>query len=274
MKQNPSPVSPSRTFSFGGLAFGSVLFSGMDRVKAFWSDPPSDETAILNVQEERQRLKGAVQKVRKRARLILGLVILNVVLAPVLRPTYRYIAVVSEREERSLALLSSQTAAAASQAHEKKTRPLIALFEPNQTDLSVLSWAATGITEIMTLGFGDIDQRIMAQKNRFTEDGWKSFLKALRAQKVREGFKMGQLVLTTVPTDMPVIVSKGPEVESEYDGEDMGGYQWIVEMPVIMTYSTNNNVSSAQRGVIRLTIVKVSQKKNKAGIGIKSWLFV
>jgi hypothetical protein len=36
-----------------------------------------------------------------------------------------------------------------------------------------------------------------------------------------------------VPSKTPVIVTQGPFVEH--------GYKWVVEVPVIMTFVTNNN---------------------------------
>lgn len=210
-----------------------------------------DKDFILNVKVERARFKAAFNKVRRRAFIILVLVIVNIGAAPFLKPIHHHMAMNTER----------------------KTMPMVGLLEPNQTDQAILSWAATGITEIMTFGFGDFDSRILAQRSRFTKDGWTSFVDALLRQNLREGFKMRQLVLTTVPTDSPVIVAKGFAKNKE-GLEDEESYRWIVEMPIIMTYLTNNNVSSARKGIVRLTIVRVPSKDNIAGIGIKTWQII
>jgi len=148
-------------------------------------------------------------------------------------------------------------------APDNKVQELVSLTEPNLTDQAILSWAATSITEILTFGFGDIDQRLVSQSNRFTSEGWDSFVGVLRDQNLREEFKMRQLVLTTVPANSPVIVGKGLD-------ED-GDYTWVVEMPVIRTYSTNNSVTSGKKGIIRLTIARIPSLVNNAGIGIKMW---
>lgn len=229
-------------------AKASPWITGLAR---FLQDDPCIQTAPLDAKADKLRFKKMAAKVQRRMYVVLGLVFLNVILAPLLRPTYQYIAL----------------------SDKKETKPLFSLLEPNQTDQAVLSWAATSITEIMTFGFGDFDQRILAQRVRFTPIGWKSFLEALIQQQISEKFKTQQLVLTTIPTDSPVIISKGVVEDDEYVGEEQA-YQWIVEMPVIMTYTTNNSVSSASRGIVRLTIVRVSGKQNPTGIGIKTWQFV
>lgn len=196
-----------------------------------------DETDFLPKQ---QRVLG---QIRRQAFIIAGLVVFIVVAAPFIRPINIHQAMAP--------------------APEKTIQPLIALSEPNLTDQAILSWVATGITEILTFGFGDFDRRIEAQKNRFTSIGWKSFLESLRKQDLREEFKMRQLVLTTVPSNTPVIVAKGiDEDEDEI---------WTVEMPIVMTYMTNNDVKQVKKNIVRLTLARVPAKENRAGIGIKEW---
>ncbi|MFA6279434.1 MAG: DotI/IcmL family type IV secretion protein [Bdellovibrionales bacterium] len=249
----PLPEEPPAKDASSKVSVGLGLKHApwLTRITGFLRDDPLTEKDPVEPKAERIRFKKIISRVQRHMYIVLGLVFLNVLLAPLLRPTYQYIRL----------------------ADDKKETPMFSLLEPNQTDQAVLSWAATGITEIMTFGFGDFDQRILAQRKRFTDQGWQSFLDALIEQKMREGFKMRQLVLTTVPTDAPVIVSKGMEEDDEYNGEEKT-YKWVVEMPVIMTYTTNNNVSSANKGIVRLTIVRVSGKQNPTGIGIKAWKFM
>lgn len=146
---------------------------------------------------------------------------------------------------------------------EKQLRPLVPLSEPNLTNQAILSWTATAVTEIMTVGFGDFDKQILSQRWRFTSDGWDSFLEALFRQGVRDAFRERQLVLTTVPADMPVITAQGLGPDERY--------LWRVELPIIMTYTTNNNVTKRERSIIQLTLVRVPSHENIGGLGIKSW---
>jgi hypothetical protein len=85
-------------------------------------------------------------------------------------------------------------------------------------------------------------------------------------ENVRDAFKSRQLVLTTVPTDSPVILARGAD---PLRGDD---YRWIVEMPVIMTYITNNNVLRRSHAIIRLTITRSPiSMDNIRGVAIKTW---
>ncbi len=212
-----------------------------ERLGGFFRDDSFVPDRLANENEERARHAALCRRVQRRAWIIAGLLLLLVVLAPILRPIYNY----------------------ETWAEGKVLQPLAPLDVPNLTDQAILSWAATSITEIMTFGFGDFETRILGQRPLFTAEGWESFTKAIRAQNMRENFKLRQLVLTSVPANMPVIIGKGVDQE--------GQYKWLVEMPIIMTYTTNNNVTTRQRGFVQLTIVRVPPRESVMGVGIKTW---
>lgn len=140
---------------------------------------------------------------------------------------------------------------------------LVPLNVPNLTNRAILSWSTNSVTEIMTLGFGDFEAKLAEQKSRFTPEGWDAFRLAFEKQKIGEAFKESQLVLTTVPSNTPVIVAQGVNEKRIYE--------WRVQMPVIMTYTTNNNVKRPEKAIIELKIVRVSPEKNPYGIGIDAW---
>ncbi len=146
---------------------------------------------------------------------------------------------------------------------ERILRKMVSLDEPNLTDGTIISWAATSITEILTLGFGDFDRQMASQRKLFTSSGWRSFNEAMAKSGIREKFKSSQLILTSVPSDSPLVSGRGIDQD--------GDYVWIVEMPLIMTYATNNEVTQKSRGIVRLTISRVRSGENPAGIAIKSW---
>ncbi len=146
---------------------------------------------------------------------------------------------------------------------ESQVMALVPLTLPNMTNRAVLSWATNSITEIMTIGFGDFQTRLNAQRPRFTQEGWESFTKAFIRQKIGQTFKDQQMVLTTVASGTPVIVAQGVN--------DKHVYEWHVQMPVIMTYATNNNVTQRAPSIIELTVVRVPADQSPSGIGISGW---
>lgn len=215
------------------IAFGRFL-----REEIGFADAKLDETEYYL---KRRRI---LTLIKKQTYVIFALVVLIIAIAPYTQPIYTY--------------------QARTTGPKSEERPLVPLTEPNMTDQAVLSWAEASITEILTFGFGDFDRRILAQKHRFTPDGWESFVDSLRKQNMRADFKLRQLVLTTAPANMAVIVSKG--IDADLD------YVWDVEMPIIMTYTTNNNARSGHSSIVRLTVARVPSSENVRGVGIKKWI--
>jgi len=146
-----------------------------------------------------------------------------------------------------------------------KVKNIAGLGMPNMTNRAILSWATTSITEILTMGFGDIEERLPKQRMRFTEKGWESYMKAFDLKKVRQTFRQSQLVLTTVPSNTPVILAQGVNKEK--------AYQWMVQMPIAMTYATNNNVMRKQDATVTLIIVRIPTETDFSGIAIQDWIF-
>jgi intracellular multiplication protein IcmL len=204
--------------------------------------PPPPKTAGT---PDNSRAPGDMGLLKKwiafQAIVMVGLVLVLVALLPFAAPTYIYFAKNPDGE----------------------TTRLIGMPMPNMTNRAVLSWATTSITEIMTMGFGDMDVKLPQQRVRFTARGWKAYVKSFIKQKIGETFKQSQLVLTTVPSDTPVIIWQGVNADNVY--------QWVVQIPVIMTYATNNNVTKKVSSIVGLTIVRVPADESAAGIAIQEW---
>jgi hypothetical protein len=209
---------------------------------------PLAQTAAIDVEVDenaeyvrRARLFKLIQIEALAIAVLSGILVLG---TPFFRPIYQYYALDTQQNQKKL----------------------VALTMPNMTNRAVLSWATIGITEIMTMGFGDYLPHLNGQRYRFTPSGWESFSKAFDKQKIGQAFKKSQLVLTTVPSDTAVITKQGEN--------ERHVYEWHVQMPVIMTYATNNNVTRRESSFIELTIIRVSPAQNPGGIAIESWSIV
>jgi hypothetical protein len=235
LKPSSKPSTNARTAktpSAPGLWKRTISFLKDDKLKA----------DIINDEErEMDRFNRALRRIIINAIIILCLGLILVFGMPFFQPIYFYYALNPQNQVMQIA----------------------AMTMPNMTNNALLSWATTTTTEIMTMGFGDYEQHLRNQRNRFTEDGWESFTKAFDRQKIGEAFRERQLVLTTVPSNTPVILFQGVN--------DKNIYQWLVQLPAVLTYATNNGVSHSDKALIELTIVRAPTDKYPAGIAIKKW---
>ena len=203
-------------------------------------DPVQFDT-IAGDATARAQVDALLRSMTRRAVVIAALAGLLAAALPFFQPIIRYYAISPERQ----------------------VTMMVPLDLPNLTNRAILSWSANAVTEIMTIGFGDFDAKLGAQRNRFTANGWDAFRTAFLANKIDQALRQHQLVLTTVPADTPVIVSQGEN--------DEHAYQWKVQMPVTMTYATNNNRSVPSAAVVELTITRVPYERSATGIAIDSW---
>lgn len=218
----------------------SILHGGLLKVDSVQMDSAPDE------EKEESRIKHIYALVWTESLIIVGLSLFFVFMLPFGAPMYRYYA---RMENQPLA--------------DARQNIMIPLYMPNLTNRAVLSWAATSISEIMTFGFGDYEVKLKQQKPRFTGPGWAGFVKTFIEKQIGEQFQQRQLVVTTAPADTPVIVSQGENKEHIYE--------WRVQAPVIVTFATNNNVTSSSRSIVELTIVRVPHEHNASGIAINIW---
>ena len=220
----PKPVKPKKPRKPGFFSLDSA------------TEDELDETV------EKGKLKRAYRIIHLQLALIVFLAVLLVGAMPFCKTIYQYYAIDANRN----------------------VIRLVALPKPNMTNRAVLSWATNSITEILTFGFGDYVPHLRDQQQRFTPDGWKSFVAAFDRSKLGQTFKERQLVLTTVPSDTAIITSQGED-------EDTHVYQWKVQMPIVMTYATNDNVTRREKAVVSLTISRVPTNVTPIGVAIKSW---
>ena len=140
--------------------------------------------------------------------------------------------------------------------------PMVPLNEPNLSTPALMSWVAQAATEVMTFGFNDYRRRLQESSRHFTRVGWESFTKALQASRIIEMVDASQQVLTAAPRGAPVLESEGI----------VGGrYQWVVQLPMVLTYQAGSQRRS-DRLLITIVVVRVSRLESPNGVGIEQWV--
>ena len=142
--------------------------------------------------------------------------------------------------------------------------PMVALSEPNLSTPALMSWVAQSSTEVMTFGFNDYKRRLQESSRNFTAKGWESFTQALQRSRIIEMMETNQQVMTAAPQGAPVLQSEGLV---------MGRYQWIVQIPMILSYQAGQK-SRSDKLLITLVIVRVPRLESPSGVGIEQWIAV
>ena len=142
-------------------------------------------------------------------------------------------------------------------------RSIRAMTAPTYTRPAILSWASTTATEIMNFGFHNAVDRLSAQKQNFTSNGWDAFITALDDSKLMEKIVSNEQVITAAPIEAPVIL----KVTDNPDGTR----QWLIQVPFMVTILSGKQ-TEVQRRTLTLSIRQVPPDQNLAGLAIDNWI--
>lgn len=142
--------------------------------------------------------------------------------------------------------------------------PMVSLTQPNLSNPALMSWVAQAATEVMTFGFNDYRRRLQEASRNFTRRGWESFTGALQAARIIESIETNSQVITAAPRGAPVLQSEGVV---------NGQYQWIVQIPMVLSYQSGSKTRS-DNWIVTLVVVRVPRLESPNGVGIAQWIAV
>lgn len=142
--------------------------------------------------------------------------------------------------------------------------PMIALSEPNLSAPALMSWVAQASTEVMTFGFNDYRRRLQEASRNFTRRGWESFTQALQKSRIVEMMESNQQVVTAAPQGAPILESEGLVA---------GRYQWVVQLPLVVTYQSGARTQTDSL-MVTVVVVRVPRLESPNGVGIEQWIAV
>ena len=142
--------------------------------------------------------------------------------------------------------------------------PMVPLNQPNLSAPALMSWVAQSTTEVMTFGFSDYRRRLQEASRNFTKRGWESFTQALQRSRIIEMVEANQQVLTAAPKGAPILESEGMVA---------GRYQWVVQVPLALTYQSGSKPQNTGL-LVTVVVVRVPRLESPNGVGIEQWVAV
>lgn len=140
--------------------------------------------------------------------------------------------------------------------------PMVPLSQPNLSAPSLMSWVAQATTEVMTFGFSDYRRRLQESSRNFTKRGWESFTQALQRSRIIEMVEVNQQIITAAPKGAPIMESEGLVA---------GRYQWVVQIPLILTYMSGPKTYNSGL-LVTVVVVRVPRLESPNGVGIEQWI--
>lgn len=140
--------------------------------------------------------------------------------------------------------------------------PMVPLSQPNLSTPALMSWVAQATTEVMTFSFNDYRRRLQESSRNFTKRGWESFTQALQRSRIIEMVEVNQQMITAAPKGAPILQSEGLVA---------GRYQWVVEIPLVLTYRSGAKTSNTGL-LVTVIVVRVPRLESANGVGIEQWI--
>lgn len=141
--------------------------------------------------------------------------------------------------------------------------PMVSLSEPNLSRPALLSWVVQAATETMTFGFSDYRRRLQESSRHFTKSGWAAFAGELSNDKFIEQIEASSQMLTAAPAAAPII---------EKEAITEGRYQWIVKLPLVLSYESHSGGLRTDKWMVTLVVVRVPRLESPNGVGIAQWI--
>lgn len=136
--------------------------------------------------------------------------------------------------------------------------PMFALSQPLVTNEYVRQWASIAARKSFSFSFSDFFQQIQAITPYFTKDGMQAFKQALSQSGLANTIENKHLVVSAVVNGAVVTMNQGVI---------HGRYQWMLQMPVLLTYSSASDDAHRQM-IITMNISRVPTLDTSMGIQI------
>lgn len=144
-----------------------------------------------------------------------------------------------------------------------RIQPLVPLDRPHLSANEVATYAAEAVTRSFTYSFATYQQDFQDAQQYFTKPrGWNSFVDAIQTSGTLDLVKNRRLNTTAI-AQRAVIVREGINPD--------GTYEWIVQMPVRVTYQSASEVTG-QNMMVTVTMQRLQTYEHPRGVAISRFL--
>ncbi|WP_415912585.1 DotI/IcmL family type IV secretion protein [Neptuniibacter sp. QD37_11] len=138
---------------------------------------------------------------------------------------------------------------------------LVPLSKPNLKETAISNWVTTALTDTFDFNYMNIEKHIIESGSKyFTRSGKDSLISALKEQGSFSSVIRNELIVTLNTKHNPIVVKQIP-------GAGPRPHQWIVQVPVNITFRTRENAFS-NRMDVSMVVERVSLLSDPRGVRI------
>lgn len=140
---------------------------------------------------------------------------------------------------------------------------LTPLDQPHMTAADILNFAVRAVTNSLTYSFDNYRAQFSDSQQWFSQpDGWNSFVEAVQRSKALDLVRNGRFN-SSATASTPVIVRQGVNPAT-------GSYEWIVQMPIRISYQSASEVTG-QSNTVTVRLTRLPTYETPYGIAISQF---
>ena len=141
--------------------------------------------------------------------------------------------------------------------------PIRPLTRPTLSLSQLLVWVMQASTASYTFDFLNVEDQLASIKTFFTDAGYDSYMASLQHNNLLDQVRQGKLIVSSVPTGMPVVVNEAAQPPN--------GYTWQIQIPLRISFQSANE-SRFIDSVQSITVERISTTDSPRGVGISQIL--
>ncbi|WP_279483549.1 type IVB secretion system apparatus protein IcmL/DotI [Aureimonas sp. SK2] len=139
---------------------------------------------------------------------------------------------------------------------------LTPLDRPHMSAADVLNFSVRAVTNSLTYSFDNYRAQFQESQQYFSQpDGWNSFVEAVQRSKALDLVRNGRFN-SSATASTPVIVRQGVNAT--------GSYEWIVQMPIRISYQSASEVTG-QSNTVTVRLTRLPTYETPYGIAISQF---
>jgi hypothetical protein len=137
----------------------------------------------------------------------------------------------------------------------------VTLPSAHSTFKNLTSWLTDAISETYTFGFTNFHEQIAKSEQYFTEDGYRSYLNALKMNNTEKEIITKRIEVATIPLQTPVLINGGTFGNSEF---------WRFRVPVLVSIQGGKE-PVVERYMVEVLMIRVPSYISYKGIAIAEY---
>ncbi len=141
------------------------------------------------------------------------------------------------------------------------------ISNPHRTSEEIETWSEQAAADVLSFNKGNYMWKMRKFKKYFTDSGWKEYTDYLKTSRIIDMVASDKYSIGAIVDEQPLIINQG----------DVGGaYNWILRMPVTISFFTKDATGTEQTGpsakfYLFIDVARVANGGGQNGIAISNW---